>query len=109
MKSGYLSGPATDGGGTVLAPQAIAIRASPTASALIRINLILLRRGRRQPLDEPPGDVCFDDDFTVCGDVAHDAGHAVQARNLLAIELRATIEGDRCVTRVERMRRRHLF
>src|SRR6188474_3042481 len=107
MKSGYLSAVATAGGGIVRAPQAAAIRAIPTASALIRINSILLRRGGRQTLDEPPGHIGLDDNLAVRSDVAHDAGDAVQARDLLPIEVRPAVEGNRNAARIERKLGRH--
>src|SRR5687768_5643702 len=99
MKSGYLLTVGTAGGGTARAAHAAIITASPTASALIRNTLLLWRR-RGQPFDESSGHVGFDDDLAVRGDVAHDARHAVQPRDLLAIEIGSTVERYRNATGV---------
>src|SRR6185503_19646330 len=107
MKSGYLLAVGTAGGGTARAAHAAIITASPTASALIRINTILLRRRGGQPFDESSGHIRFDDDLAVRGDVADDTRHAVQPRDLLAIEVGATVERNRNAPGVERKPGRH--
>src|SRR6186997_2398698 len=108
MKSGYLSAAGVAGGGTVRAPHAATTRANPTASALLRINTILLCllwRGSRQALDESSRHICLDDDLAVGRDVADDAGNAIQARDLLPVEVGPAVEGNRNAAGVQRQPR----
>src|SRR6476620_11316527 len=48
----------------------------------------------RKPLDVSARHIRFDDDAPVRRDVTEHAGHAIQPRNLLAIEFLAAVEGN---------------
>src|SRR5918993_3316722 len=122
MKSGCFTAVGSTGGGVRRAQPAITAATITTATTVAPrrsrrkstdINDILLPvsrnaltaflgRGRGQAFDEPARHVRFDDDATVGGNVADDAGDAIQAGDLLAGGNPSSVGGGGDASRVER-------